>query len=459
MITKLNIDNEQNIDAGTSGLQGNHHFSLIISHFLVDALCVCCLFQMAAQGGAVPLLGVFMLYNVLAFLTQPLTGMLADRVARRQLLLVASVALLSAAVLTAAVAAATTRGSVYQLSGIAMYAVATLLGMGNSLFHVWGGKQVAVATDNDMRALGAFVSTGAFGLAVGVALHSWLLLIVLLAALVATATVAITTDTTAGGAATTVRRTLSPAAVWGSVLLLMGVVMLRSLVGEVFSASIVRGAVAVTLLIGAVAMAGKMAGGWLARSMGIVPSMSIVVAAVVVCLLTQGMATAVPWIGLLTVNLTMAVTLYLANIVMPRREGLAFGLLAAALMPGYLLAMYGTGGSWVVPQLLMALLPTIAVEAGVLWLMRERRADVLWASVVVNILTNVPLNIFLLSVGSTWPRIIVCEAVVIIVEALWYAYFTGSWRRGAVYSVLCNAISFLLGMLAQLCVMLFQTLY
>jgi hypothetical protein len=34
----------------------------------------------------------------------------------------------------------------------------------------------------------------------------------------------------------------------------------------------------------------------------------------------------------------MPVTLYLANVVLPKHEGLAFGLLAAALIPGYLLA-------------------------------------------------------------------------------------------------------------------------
>lgn len=39
-------------------------------------------------------------------------------------------------------------------------------------------------------------------------------------------------------------------------------------------------------------------------------------------------------------NTTMPVTLYLANDVLPGREGLAFGLLAAALIPGYLLADY-----------------------------------------------------------------------------------------------------------------------
>lgn len=40
-------------------------------------------------------------------------------------------------------------------------------------------------------------------------------------------------------------------------------------------------------------------------------------------------------VGLFAVNTTMPVTLYLANAVLPRREGLAFGLLAAALIPGY----------------------------------------------------------------------------------------------------------------------------
>jgi len=42
--------------------------------------------------------------------------------------------------------------------------------------------------------------------------------------------------------------------------------------------------------------------------------------------------------GLWLVNCTMPITLYWANAVMRDREGLAFGLLAAALMPGYLLA-------------------------------------------------------------------------------------------------------------------------
>ena len=54
--------------------------------------------------------------------------------------------------------------------------MAVLLGFGNSLFHVWGGKQVIVTYGNDMPALGLFVSTGALGLSLGVVFYSWFLL-------------------------------------------------------------------------------------------------------------------------------------------------------------------------------------------------------------------------------------------------------------------------------------------
>jgi hypothetical protein len=44
--------------------------------------------------------------------------------------------------------------------------------------------------------------------------------------------------------------------------------------------------------------------------------------------------------GVFLINCTMPITLYLTNLLLPNREGLAFGLLAAALLPGYLMAVY-----------------------------------------------------------------------------------------------------------------------
>lgn len=101
-------------------------------------------------------------------------------------------------------------------------------------------------------------------------------------------------------------------------------------------------------------------------------------------------------------------------------------------------------------SLLITLVPTILIELGVLLLLREKRAKVLLASVGINVLTNVPLNIVLVCMGNTLPLLLAGEATVIAVEALCYRPLTGYWKQAAIYSFLCNAISFLIGLLAQL---------
>ena len=97
--------------------------------------------------------------------------------------------------------------------------------------------------------------------------------------------------------------------------------------------------------------------------------------------------------------------------------------------------------------LLTALVITILVEIAVLLLMGEKRRKVIIASAVINIITNVPLNIVMQHVGISVPSVVIGETVVVIVEALWYCLFVGKVSQAAVYSVLCNAISFLTGVI------------
>ena len=303
-------------------------------HLLVDGLCVCSLYLIASSFPVSRLIGIFLTYNVLAFLTQPLTGLLADRMERKHWLLLASVLLLTMAVLATSVVMA------LGTSALGMTLVAVMLGMGNSLFHVWGGKQVAVKTNNDMRALGVFVSTGAFGLALGFVFFSWPLLYVflLLICLLAVAVVQESEDgNQAIGDGSQETRSWSRLFVLLAVIGLMVAVMLRSFVGEAFSSGITKSSMMV-LLIGALSMLGKMAGGWVARKMGIVRMLVSVVVITVLCYVFRSQGIVALLVGLFAVNTTMPVTLYLANVVLPKREGLAFGLLAAALIPGYLLA-------------------------------------------------------------------------------------------------------------------------
>lgn len=106
--------------------------------------------------------------------------------------------------------------------------------------------------------------------------------------------------------------------------------------------------------------------------------------------------------------------------------------------------------------LIFALLPTILIELAVLFFLRERRKRVLAASVIINILTNVPMNLYINCINGSFFDIICGEALVVLVEALWYYLFIRNIKRSFVYSFLCNAISFLLGLFAELLYLSFQ---
>lgn len=306
-----------------------------LMHFLVDGLCVCTLYLMSWPFTLRNLFGIFLTYNLLAFITQPLTGYLADRLRHRQWLLLTSVGLLALAVV---MCIAVTSFETLKASWMAMFVVASLLGMGNSLFHVWGGKLTAVNTGNDIRALGVFVATGAFGLSVGLLFYSWWLLVAFLLLIVCAMMLALRIEVRDHSRKPDfVPQRLPLLVVWLSIVALMGFVMFRSYVGQSFTTAMVKTEV-VVLMVGAVSMIGKMAGGWVAKWLGIVWSMVAIVVVVGLCLLFKGTGMPVLWLGLFAINCTMPITLYLANLVMPGREGLAFGLLAAALMPGYLLS-------------------------------------------------------------------------------------------------------------------------
>ena len=313
-----------------------------VLHFLVDCLCLCTLYLMSPLIETGDVVGLFIVYNVLAFVTQIITGHLADITRQKHWMLITSLLLLILGVATMAVGTNT----LHHLSATAMLPTATLLGLGNSLFHTWGGKQVAMKTHNDIRSLGVFVSTGAFGLSVGFVFHSWALLYAILLLMCLLSALYMRYDfqgeahpssaASAPGVAPNENR-WTRWVIGVAIVVLMLLVMMRSWVGESFTQAITKNNM-VVLAIGAIAMLGKMSGGWIARGMGIVRSMVVVLTVVLICLLCRDSHLTIALTGLFAVNCTMPVTLYLANVVLKGREGLAFGLLAAALIPGFLIA-------------------------------------------------------------------------------------------------------------------------
>lgn len=110
----------------------------------------------------------------------------------------------------------------------------------------------------------------------------------------------------------------------------------------------------------------------------------------------------------------------------------------------------------ILQTLLIALVPTILVEFIVLLLLRERSRLVLGSSVVINILTNIPLNLFVIYIDGSVVTMVLGELLVFAIEALWYFLFVHNLSRAFVYSLLCNAISFLTGFLVQLLIVLFH---
>ena len=66
--------------------------------------------------------------------------------------------------------------------------------------------------------------------------------------------------------------------------------------------------------------------------------------------------------------------------------------------------------------LLLALVPTILIELGVLQLLREKRKKVLWSSVVINVFTNVPLNLYVMFIDESFTTILLAELLIILVE-------------------------------------------
>ena len=104
----------------------------------------------------------------------------------------------------------------------------------------------------------------------------------------------------------------------------------------------------------------------------------------------------------------------------------------------------------IIQTLLPALVLTIVIEYGVLLLLREQSKRILASSVVINIITNLPLNLYILYIDDSIVTIILGELLVILAETLWYYMLLHILSRAIVYSCLCNVISFLMGVLIQI---------
>lgn len=325
------------------------------AHLVVDLATISALLTAAGSGGfsaewaALLVIG----YDVLAFATQPLLGLAADKLG-----LAAQASALGCALAAAGVWLAS-------LSPVAAVAAGAL---GNALFHAGGGALSLRLRPGSALEPGLFVAPGALGLFIGrqtggtELFMPWVLTLLLAAsALVAPAL-------------RMPRMPVKPAfpAVRGFGLVaaaLLGTVAVRSLVGSCvgfpWAAGWPQG-----LLLAVAVFAGKAAGGALGGRLG---WRNVAAAGLLLSAPLLAFGHTSPWAslaGLLCFNMTMAVTLAGLGKMMPGYEGFAFGLTAAAIVAGMTPAIFPAWqGAFSSAPALMALIP--ATAAALWWALRR----------------------------------------------------------------------------------------
>jgi len=296
-----------------------------ILHFLVDGICALVIFSSLYDDDKTKGLIIFLVYNIIAFCTQPFVGLLIDKYKNKErLFLIISIISLML-------------GIIFKFQYIIS---AILLGIGNSFFHVSGGKYVISKTNNNIVSLGVFVSTGALGLAIGTNIHHlsiWITFISI--ALIITLILLLSKDISVEENNISNELNLNQNWILILALMIIAVVLIRSFVGKIIPLDFDK-PIWVLLLIGASAMLGKALGGVIAKFIGINKTIIITMVLSAILLICFNSNLYLSLFGILLFNCSMPLTLYLINDLLKQKEGFAFGLLAAFLVPGYLFGMF-----------------------------------------------------------------------------------------------------------------------
>ncbi len=296
-------------------------FLYTLLHFAVDGICSAIIFSYLYSEQYWNTLVVFILYNSLAFLGQPLVGFLIDKYNQPRLFLLVSILALSLGFLVK-----------FQSMLSAIF-----LGIGNAVFHICGGKDITIHTNNEIISLGVFVSTGAIGLMLGQSFFS-LLLLNFLYAILFICSLVFFLSAEEKPCLKQKSMSISRKNSFLFLLILSGAVAIRSFVGKIpiLDFSVTNGILA---LISLSTCLGKMVGGVLAKWIGIGKTIFCSVMVSILCLVFGNTNPYTLCLGIFCFNFSMPITLYYAHYFSKGKEGFAFGLLAAFLFIGYILGM------------------------------------------------------------------------------------------------------------------------
>lgn len=295
-------------------------------HFYIDFICSLILsliiFKNPTNVSQIALL--IILYNLIAFGTQPFFGFLADKYKKAQLSAITGIII-------------TTAGMIFFFNPTI---AVILLGIGNALYHVGGGIVVLNLNPGKAKYPGIYVSTGALGLFLGgllgyIQVNPWLFIIG--GVLVSGILISIIQVNQIQKIKKFKERKVSLIGIV-SLLLLVSVCM-RSLISDSLKLSW-KSAFILGLILTLSVVLGKFFGGILADKYGFM-KVGIIGLLIATPLLTffQSIPILV-FIGVFCFNLVMPITLTAIAEVFPNYKGFAFGLTTLALVVGYLLFMW-----------------------------------------------------------------------------------------------------------------------
>jgi MFS family permease len=269
---------------------------------------------------------IFVIYNTLAFCFQPFIGLYVDRYHQEKRILLASLVFLAIGLFI----------NIWWLSAI-------LLGIGNQIFHVAGGKVCTNISTEKSSHLGIFVSLGAIGLAIGGNLYQYRFIPYVAIALYFFLTLAslwLIEDKTENLKTNDkpTKPLINKQQILLSVMFLLIAVFIRSFLGKIIHYEFEIN-LKLLLLLPASAALGKFIGGFIRDKWGSFYTILVSMTLTAMLLLFFAQSKILMMLGLVMINISMPITLFELNKLLPGKEGFNFGILAGILFPGVVIGM------------------------------------------------------------------------------------------------------------------------
>jgi FSR family fosmidomycin resistance protein-like MFS transporter len=298
------------------------------SHALVDAASIAAVMSLAYQKAhSSEALMLVLLYNFLAFATQPLLGILSDRFFKAERV--------------------SALGCIITAIGLMIsfpYWSIALVGIGNALFHVGGGITSLNIDPGKAWAPGIFIAPGNIGVFIGILaakteFNHWLYILLLIIAAFSFIIIRLP-DNTSLPEPNPISPKSSQNILYAALFLILITVIIRSFAGLTVQFQW-KDNMTLLILLSICVTLGKAFGGVLSDKFGLlkVPVIGLMIA--IPCIIIGFKIPVAGSIGMLLFNLTMPVTLILASNLLPQNKGFAFGLTVLALSIGSIPAYSG----------------------------------------------------------------------------------------------------------------------